>query len=95
MDLLPHRHQSPVLALDFLHDPTQIASTNAYEPVEPDPTCHFQHDLGFTALAEHVHMRRAVMGSKNHEPEAMGTVHRHHQNNPSKLGFKDGKISAR
>jgi hypothetical protein len=63
-------------------------------PIEPDPARPFQDDLRFAALSEHMHMRRAVIVRKNHEPEAMGAVHRHHQDNPSKLGFQ-GRVHSR
>jgi hypothetical protein len=79
MNSPPHRDQSRPLALNLLHHSVQIASADAGDPIESDPTWPFQDDLCFTALTEHVNVGRAVIVGKNHEPEAMGAVSRHHK----------------
>ena len=84
----PHCDQSLPLALHFLHHLTQITSADAGDSIEPDPARTFQDDLRFAALSEHIHVGRIVIIRENHEPEAVGAVHRHHQNNPSRLGFQ-------
>jgi len=89
MNSPPHRDQPLPLVLGLQHHPAQIASADAGDLIEPDPARSFQDDLRFAALTEHMHMRRAVIVRKNHEPEAMGrggpsTI----KTNPSWLGFQ-------
>src|SRR6266567_5664512 len=88
MNSPPHRDQPLSLALDLQHHPAHIAAADTGDPIEPDLARSFQDDLCFAALTEHMHMRRAVVVRKNHEPEAMGAVDRHHETNPSMLGFQ-------
>jgi hypothetical protein len=78
MNAPPHRDQSFPFASNLQHHLAQIASADACDPIEPDRARTLQDDLRLATLAENVDMGRVVIVGKNHEPEAMGTVHRHH-----------------
>src|SRR5262249_22807940 len=89
MNCPPHRHQPLPLALRLPHHTAQIAAADPADPIDRDTARCLQNDLRFAALTEHVHMGRVVIIRKNHEPEAVRAVHRHHEANPSMLGFQD------
>src|SRR5262249_23612433 len=76
-------------ALRLPHHTAQIAAADPGDPIDRDTARCLQNDLRFAALTEHVHMGRVVIIRKNHEPEAVRAVHRHHEANPSMLGFQD------
>jgi hypothetical protein len=77
MNFPPHRQQVASFARHLLHDPTKVAPPNADNPVETSLQS-FQPNLRFAALAEHMHVRRAVIVNENHEPETMSTMDRDH-----------------
>jgi hypothetical protein len=89
MNSPPHGEQLRALTLDLLDHAAQITSADTDDPIDPDPIWSFEHDLRLASVPKHMHVRRAVIVRKNHEPEAVRAVHRRHQNNPSKLGFQE------
>jgi hypothetical protein len=87
MNPSPHPEQPLSLVSGLLDDFPQVTCADAYRPFETS-LAGLQHDLGFGAVPEDVHMRRFVIVNEHHEPKPVSAMDDHHENNPSRLGFK-------